>query len=400
MTSLEKIDIHETELQLTQAMAKLQKDKTVSVGNRKLIKNFIEDSAIGMTATYNARVKEIGARARLKNLYLLKVPARFFKKDFDKIGLKEMKAFVKGLKSNEIKKENEKPYSEQTKSNFKKTFKLMLRWIHKEGARYFELTKWIDTRYQRKDPDSLTEEEVKIMVAGSNTFMQKFLVTMLYSTGTRIEEFLNIRFRDCRLVDGDVPYYVITARSEYSKTKGRDIDLLWSDSTEVLKQWIESHKDSKPSDPLFSSGYDATRMLLGRISKRTINKLVTPHLMRHSATTLDASSMNHQQLCIKYGWAFSSNMPDIYIQRAGVDRKKIVATFKSQKFDDVKKQNEILQSQVKKIKANEDRNRKEMQELKRDMGKFMKMVDDDREGVNVTSRRSANAFLLEGVKRK
>ena len=50
---------------------------------------------------------------------------------------------------------------------------------------------------------------------------------MLFSLGCRIEEFLNIRFRDVREVKGDVPYFVITLREEYSKTAGRDVDLTW-----------------------------------------------------------------------------------------------------------------------------------------------------------------------------
>jgi len=28
--------------------------------------------------------------------------------------------------------------------------------------------------------------------------------------------------------------------------------------------------------------------------------------------------MNRYQLCAKYGWAFSSNMPDRYIERKGI----------------------------------------------------------------------------------
>ncbi len=33
--------------------------------------------------------------------------------------------------------------------------------------------------------------------------------------------------------------------------------------------------------------------------------------------------MNRYQLCAKYGWTFSSNMPDRYIKRKGIIFEKI-----------------------------------------------------------------------------
>ena len=328
--SLEKIDIHDTDNKLKNAIEKLRGGDNISKKNKELIIKFIEDSAIGLTASLKARIKEVGSRARLKNLYLLKNSAEFFgKKSFDKLDIEDIKKFIRALKENSLKKKDGTNYSEQTKANIKKTLILMLRWIHQEGAEFYELTKWIDTRYQKKDPDALTEEEIMNMINSCNTHKQKVLVSLLYSLGCRIEEFMNIRVRDCRQEKGDVPYYIITLREEYSKTKGRDVDLLWKDSSDVLHQWLESLPDKKPSDPLFDSSYDGIRKTLKKIGLRSIGKIISPHFIRHSSATYDASNMTHTQLCIKYGWALSSNMPDIYIKRAGVKRKEIVERFKS-----------------------------------------------------------------------
>jgi hypothetical protein len=41
-------------------------------------------------------------------------------------------------------------------------------------------------------------------------------------------------------------------------------------------------------------------------------------MLRHSSVTYWAPKMNRYQLCTKYGWAFSSNMPDRYIERKGI----------------------------------------------------------------------------------
>ena len=42
-------------------------------------------------------------------------------------------------------------------------------------------------------------------------------------------------------------------------------------------------------------------------------------MIRHSTATWLASKLNRQQLCYYFGWAFSSNMPDKYISRAGMN---------------------------------------------------------------------------------
>ena len=367
--SLDKIDIHKTESQLKQAFEKLRSETNISKVNKELIIDFIEDSAIGLTSSIKARVKNVGARARLKNLYLLKNSARFFeKKSFAKLDIEDMKKFVRGLSDNSLKKDSGEKYSEQTKANIKKTLILMLRWIHKEGSEFYELTRWIDTRFQKKDPDGLSEEDILKMKSVCNTLKQNFLISGLFAIGCRIEEFLNIRVRDCREVKEEIPYFIITLRDEYSKTKGRDVDLTWKDSGDVLRQWLEGMEDKNPSTPIFNSTYDGVRQLLKKIGERALNRLVTPHLIRHSSATFDASYMTHTQLCIKYGWSLSSNMPDIYIKRAGVERKNIIERFKSDKFQDIQKQNEILSNNFKSQKQ-------ELSELTRRFEMAMGLID-------------------------
>ncbi|RPJ04133.1 MAG: hypothetical protein EHM36_11225, partial [Deltaproteobacteria bacterium] len=41
-------------------------------------------------------------------------------------------------------------------------------------------------------------------------------------------------------------------------------------------------------------------------------------MLRHSSATYWAAKMNRYQLCAKYGRAFSSDMPDRYIERKGI----------------------------------------------------------------------------------
>ena len=51
------------------------------------------------------------------------------------------------------------------------------------------------------------------------------------------------------------------------------------------------------------------------------------HLFRHSSATYYATKLNRQELCYRYGWRFSSNMPDVYISRAGMESKHLDEKF-------------------------------------------------------------------------
>ena len=55
-------------------------------------------------------------------------------------------------------------------------------------------------------------------------------------------------------------------------------------------------------------------------------------MFRHSSSTYYASKLNRQQLCYRFGWAFSSRMPDIYISRAGMVEEKISEQFKNEEL--------------------------------------------------------------------
>ena len=60
-----------------------------------------------------------------------------------------------------------------------------------------------------------------------------------------------------------------------------------------------------------------------RLGKKILNKSIHFHLFRHSSATFYAPKLNRQQLCYRYGWKFSSDMPDVYISRAGMENKEL-----------------------------------------------------------------------------
>lgn len=363
--SMDKIDIHETEKKY--GLALKSAEKTISKYNFKLICDFLEASAIGKTARKNARKKQAGERTRLKNLFLLKIVANSIKKNLDKLNQKDMESFIKNLNDNKIKKASGEPYSEQTKANIKKTLIIFLRYVIKNKTQFSNLTEWIETSFRKKEPAHLTEEEIKKILNKCNTTHQKVLVAVLFDSGSRIEEFLNVRMSDIVKVQGDVPYYKLTLREEFSKTKGRTIGLFWKPTTEILDLWLETCADRyNPQAALFPTTYNGVRKTLHKLGKRAIAKSISPHLFRHSSATYYADKMNRQQLCIRYGWSFSSNMPDIYIARAGVQEKEIAEKFSASnlkevndKLDKVTReqniQREILQKLIEDIQIKMDK---------------------------------------------
>lgn len=87
---------------------------------------------------------------------------------------------------------------------------------------------------------------------------------------------------------------------------------------------------------MFNKNYDAMRMFLRRLGQRVLKKHVHPHLFRHSSATYYATKLNRQELCYRNGWRFSSDMPDIYISRAGMENKDLDVKFTNTELSGLK----------------------------------------------------------------
>ena len=119
------------------------------------------------------------------------------------------------------------------------------------------------------------------------------------------------------------------SRRRYSKTLGRTIALFWKFSLETVKEYLAKRiaEGIKPTEPVFRGNYAATRKFLQRLGRRVLNRPVHYHLFRHSSSTFYATQLNRQELCRRYGWKFSSSMPDVYISRSGMEDKALDERF-------------------------------------------------------------------------
>lgn len=151
----------------------------------------------------------------------------------------------------------------------------------------------------------------------------------MFDSGARAQEFINIRFEDIQLPEGKENFVKLTLKEEYSKTKGRTISLYWRHSLDAVRDYLRQRtaEGIRSTDPVFSGTYDAMRVLLRRLGVMTLKRPIHPHLFRHSSSTYYATRLNRQELCYRYGWRFSSDMPDIYISRAGMENADLDEKF-------------------------------------------------------------------------
>lgn len=286
---------------------------------------FLEDLSLGKVN----RGKRLSLSAQVKYVYTLKVPLEFFGKATKKLSISDIDKFEKALSSDQIKSgQKGRPYSHSSKIAIRKALKVFLRWSL-GTAKAVELAGWLDTREKKRTPDYLKEEQVEKLLQSCRTAEQRYVVAMLFDSGARVEEFVNIRYDDITFPEKSDNFVKVTLRDEFSKTQGRTISLYWRHSLDAIKTYVGERvaQGIKSQDPVFANTYDAIRMFLKRLGSSVLNRLVHPHLFRHSSATHYASRLNRQELCYRYGWNFSSNMPDVYISRAGMESKQLDEKF-------------------------------------------------------------------------
>lgn len=129
-------------------------------------------------------------------------------------------------------------------------------------------------------PEVLTMDEVKKVIESSETLKSKLMMSMLYSSGLRVSELVNLKKSDLSLVD---------KMGWVRKGKGSK-DRIFSISEGLcgdLKLYFDKHPENIY---LFSKEKPLTTRNLQKIiqkiaRKAGIQKKVTPHTMRHSFAT-------------------------------------------------------------------------------------------------------------------
>ena len=389
---MEKISLFKGDV--TKRLKSLKADKRISDKNYNLIKRFVEDCEAGKTLKHREK-KRIHARRLCKYVGILKRIAIWFDKPLNTITKKDMDRVISNLDKDVYKKQlvipiwkegevikvkirkTTKPISDLSKVDFKKAVKKFYKWLYGESKKYFNLTEDIETYARKKDPDSLTETEVEKLLDKCLTTQQRYIVAILFDSGARIEEFCNIRICDLEETGSqDQKIYRMNIRPEYVKegSEPRNIRLVWKHSTKAIDNWLAEHPTPNKKDmPIITMSYPAIRIFLHRLGKKVLNKSVYPHLFRHSSSTFYAKLLkNRQLLCYRYGWKLSSDMPDRYIRRAGLEDYELEEEVKQKRLEAQQKMIERLQSQLEIYMETTNKSAEQIKELENKIGEKLR----------------------------
>lgn len=291
-------------------------------------------------------------------------------KTFDEESIKK---FYERLLNNKIcsfnrktEKFNGEPYSTRYKIEALTMLKRYLAWKYPNNP---NLVSCIDIRIQKNEPDivSLNLVEINLLYKFCRDNKERYIVAGLFATGTRVEEFINLRICDYELPKKD-EFIKATIRNETSKTRGRTISLHYDKTFEAIPEYFAERRREGALDGdfvLIDSPYNTVRNLLERLGKLALNKSVNPHMIRHSTATWLASKLNRQQLCYYFGWAFSSNMPDKYISRAGMNMQDADEKAKISTLQELQSQIEKERFEKRLIVENVENLQKESEDIKK-----------------------------------
>jgi len=371
-----KIDIHRKKLHLQKALDCLVNNKNINKVNKELILDFIRDCMLGKTIIGKSK-KKIGSATCLKYLFVFKILCQAFSKSFHDITQSDMEVLIQNIETDKIRTKQGQPYSDSTKIGIKKTIKKFWKWKDGNNKKYPKLVEWIDTYLEVKDVPALKRDEVEKMIEHTSNPRDKALLMVLFDSGARIEELLNVRLKKEHLFwKENLNCYMI--RLEYSKTKPRTISVPLS--TRHINNWLQIHpgKDN-PQAQLFPMNYGNLRMLIRRIGFRVLDKRVTPHMLRHSSATFYANKLkNPYKLCYRYGWTMASKEVNRYLDREGILEEETPSMVKTDELISINKKNRDLEEELSIVKESNA-------ELTVKFNEFKEELDTIRSGKGIVS---------------
>jgi integrase/recombinase XerD len=276
--------------------------------------------------------RDVMSRWKSKNtkrnyIFNLHSLAEFLKdKKFQDVGKEDIVEYV-GLLMNKINKKTNRGLKKITIDVTKARIMTFFRWLYDGERPNFLKDMRVNLQPISVTPDQiLSEEEIKRLIQIVDNIRDKAVIAVLYESGCRVGEFLNMRIKDIRFDE----FGAIANLN--GKTGQRSIRLV--NSVPYLKEWFRYHPNSKEDSWLWVSKYDhdverLDYMFIWHILKDTakkagITKNVRPHIIRHSRITHTASKLPESALRMMYGWTAGSEMPKIYIHLSGKDVDEIV----------------------------------------------------------------------------
>ncbi len=241
---------------------------------------------------------------------------RHYKKDYRKIGKQDIQKF---LESNSKKGES---WQDWAKLSIKVFYRWLLTGRTEKGSPFPEMVSWLKINRNKlrkiRPEDCLTAEEFKQMLGACQNQRDRALLYVLFDTGARISEILNVQLKHVHL-ESDLPYLELPE----SKTEPRPVYLM--DSIHELAGWLKVHPKKKDREAFLFLNIKkgSTKPFMDRqvalytvqriAARAGIQRRIYNHLFRHTSATFDRKEgMPDQFMQLKYGWSENSRMQGRY----------------------------------------------------------------------------------------
>lgn len=299
------------EKRLNETSENIQQSAVICARNKELIQEYKRDKVLD----------GLSEATLLKNLTRLKVMSEHLEDqqldEMDKADVKDLVAWIHSEYDND-----------ETIDTYKNVIRSFWRWLDpdKDGDAP-ETVAWIklnnSTRSDKLPKDLLTKDDIEAQVDAAKNPRDRALIWMLYETGARIGELIDLTVGD--IEDRKHGKKVVIE----GKTGSRRLPLV--ESVPYINKWLNDHPDPTKDAPLWckiqqgsSDDQLGYRYIRDKILRKTmkeaeIDKPSNPHHYRHSRASYLANHLKEAQLCTWFGWVQGSDVPAKYVHLSGRD---------------------------------------------------------------------------------
>lgn len=260
-------------------------------------------------------IRNYSPRSIICYVQMLANASRYYHRSPDGLSLEEIKKYlhycihVRGLSVSTV---------NQTISSFKILFQDVL-------GKSWENIKIKRPRKNKHLPDILSKEEVGKMIRLTANPKHKVIIALLYSSGVRREELLNLKIRDI-----DSKRMLIRVRNGKGN-KSRDT-LLAKNTLDLLRGYyrschpaeylIESYRPGVPY-----SGSSVIKVVQRAVQRASITKHIFPHSLRHTFATHLLEQGTNLKVIQKLLGHTSLRSTMVYLHLARTDYKDVKSPF-------------------------------------------------------------------------
>ena len=209
-------------------------------------------------------------------------------------------------------------YTDWTRNTFIVMLKKFYRWKLKELPAFIKDMKVRIKENGKEVDDLLTSQEVTALIENSKNARDKALISVLYDSGCRIGELINMRIKDLGFDEFGALLRVT------GKTGFRQVRIV-GNSIAYLRAWLDNHPLRNDvnaflfcnlSDSILGRHltYADVYSIIRHAAKRAgIKKRIHPHLFRHTRATILASKVAEAPLEAQMGWVHGSRQTRTYV---------------------------------------------------------------------------------------